>query len=228
MRSLVLACMHRSTAASMQRILPPARGLLTSRCPDLFRYSAFQHIGQQARRGAPMSTPKTDSPSRDPYRNVPDSSLPAYSNRHPLTRAFDSFASVVTRWTGSPIAFSIAVIIIAAWAVLGPIFKYSDAWQLVINTGTTIVTFLMVFLIQQSQNKDSVAVHLKLNELMAANQRANSELIGIEDVCEEDLRRIATAYLALSKNAGLKGEERSEVEREINEAKERPVGKNKQ
>jgi low affinity Fe/Cu permease len=175
-----------------------------------------------------MSTPTNDSPRHDPYGNVPDSSLPAYSTRHPIARAFDSFASAVTRWTGSPIAFGIAVGIIATWGVLGPIFKYSDAWQLVINTGTTIVTFLMVFLIQQSQNKDSVAVHLKLNELMAANQRANSELIGIEDVCEEDLRRIATAYLALAKNADLKGEERSEVEREINEAKERPVGTNKQ
>ncbi|NRO97658.1 low affinity iron permease family protein [Paraburkholderia sp. NMBU_R16] len=174
-----------------------------------------------------MSTPKNDSPRHDPYDNVPDSSLPAYSNRHPLTRAFDSFASAVTRWTGSPIAFSIAVIIIAAWGVLGPVFKFSDAWQLVINTGTTIVTFLMVFLIQQSQNKDSVAIHLKLNELVAANRRANSELIGIEDVCEEDLRRIANAYLALAKNAGSTGEVRSEVEREINEAKERPVGKNK-
>ena len=174
-----------------------------------------------------MSTPKNDSPQKNPYDNVPDSSLPAYSNRHPITRAFDSFASAVTRWTGSPIAFGIAVAIIATWGVLGPVFKFSDAWQLVINTGTTIVTFLMVFLIQQSQNKDSVAVHLKLNELVAANRRANSELIGIEDVCEEDLRRIANAYLALAKNAGLKGEDRSELEREINEAKERPVGKNK-
>jgi low affinity Fe/Cu permease len=174
-----------------------------------------------------MSTPTNDSSRHDPYDNVPDSSLPPYSNRHPITRAFDSFASAVTRWTGSPIAFSIAVIIIAAWGVLGPVFKFSDAWQLVINTGTTIVTFLMVFLIQQSQNKDSVAIHLKLNELVAANRRANSELIGIEDVCEEDLRRIANAYLALAKNAGSQGEVRSEVEREINEAKERPVGKNK-
>jgi low affinity Fe/Cu permease len=119
------------------------------------------------------------------------------------------------------------VIIIAAWGVLGPVFKFSDAWQLVINTGTTIVTFLMVFLIQQSQNKDSVAIHLKLNELVAANRRANSELIGIEDVCEEDLRRIANAYLALAKNAEATEEVRSEVEREINEAKERPGGKNK-
>jgi len=175
-----------------------------------------------------MSTPKKDSPKKNPYDDVPDSSLPAYSTRHPVARAFDSFASAVTRWTGSPIAFGIAVAIIATWAVLGPIFNYSDAWQLVINTGTTIVTFLMVFLIQQSQNKDSVAIHLKLNELVAANRRANSELIGIEDVCEEDLRRIANAYLALAKNAGLNAEERSEVEREINEAKERPVGKNKQ
>ena len=149
-----------------------------------------------------MSTPQNDSPEKSPFANVPDSSLPAYSSGHPVTRAFDAFASAVTRWTGSPIAFGIAVGIIVAWGILGPVFKYSDAWQLVINTGTTIVTFLMVFLIQQSQNKDSVAVHLKLNELVAANRRANSELIGIEDVCEEDLRRIANAYLALAAKEG--------------------------
>ena len=174
-----------------------------------------------------MSTPQNDSPEKSPFPNVPDSSLPAYSSGHPVTRAFDAFASAVTRWTGSPIAFGIAVGIIVAWGILGPVFKYSDAWQLVINTGTTIVTFLMVFLIQQSQNKDSVAVHLKLNELVAANRRANSELIGIEDVCEEDLRRIANAYLALAKNAGLTTEDRAEVQREINEAKEGPAAKNK-
>ncbi|MCT7061945.1 low affinity iron permease family protein, partial [Salmonella enterica] len=81
------------------------------------------------------------------------------------------------------------------------LFHYSDGWQLVINTGTTIITFLMVFLIQQSQNKDSVAVHLKLNELLAANHAASNRLIGIEDASEEDLRRIANAYFNLAKKA---------------------------
>lgn len=93
-------------------------------------------------------------------------------------RAFDSFASHVTRLAGSPLAFGIAVITVIAWAATGPLFHYSDGWQLVINTGTTIVTFLMVFLIQQSQNKDSVALHLKLNELLSSHRAANNQLIG--------------------------------------------------
>ena len=152
-----------------------------------------------------MSTPTNDSSRHDPYDNVPDSSLPPYSNRHPITRAFDSFASAVTRWTGSPIAFSIAVIIIAAWGVLGPVFKFSDAWQLVINTGTTIVTFLMVFLIQQSQNKDAVAVHLKLNELLSSHREASNMLVSIEDLDEEELHQLAAFYRHLAELADKEG-----------------------
>ncbi len=87
------------------------------------------------------------------------------------------------------------------WAVTGPLFHFSDGWQLVINTGTTIITFLMVFLIQQSQNKDSVAVHLKLNELLASHRAANDQLIGIEDASEDELRRLAAAYLRLASRA---------------------------
>ncbi|SDD17071.1 low affinity iron permease family protein [Paraburkholderia lycopersici] len=138
---------------------------------------------------------------------VPDSSSPAYAGQHPLSRAFDSFAAVVTRWAGSPFAFGAALASVVLWIVAGPVFRYSEGWQLVINTGTTIVTFLMVFLIQQSQNKDSVALHLKLNELLAANRSASNTLIGIEDASEEDLRRIADAYLKLAKRAGQMGRE---------------------
>ena len=144
-----------------------------------------------------------------------------------MRNLFRRFATQTSEWVGTPGACVGGLTLIVLWAATGPLFGYSDSWQLVVNTATTIVTFLMVFLIQQSQNKDSVAIHLKLNELVAANRRANSELIGIEDVCEEDLRRIANAYLALSKNAEATEEVRSEVEREINEAKERPGGKNK-
>jgi low affinity Fe/Cu permease len=134
----------------------------------------------------------------DELETVPDTASPAYATQHPLTRAFDSFASLVTRWAGSPAVFCLAVATIVAWVVTGPLFHYSDGWQLVINTGTTIVTFLMVFLIQQSQNKDSVAVHLKLNELLASHRAADNHLIGIEDATEEELRRLAAAYLRLS------------------------------
>jgi low affinity Fe/Cu permease len=137
----------------------------------------------------------------DSLSTVPDTSSPAYAARHPVTRAFDSFASSVTRLAGSPVAFGVAVITVLVWAVTGPLFHFSDGWQLVINTGTTIVTFLMVFLIQQSQNKDSVAVHLKLNELLASHRAANNQLIGIEDASEEDLRQLAAAYLRLASQA---------------------------
>ncbi len=87
-----------------------------------------------------------------------------------LMHWFDRFAGAATRHAGSPAAFALAVFVVLAWAVTGPMFEYSENWQLVINTGTTIVTFLMVFLIQQSQNKDAVAVHLKLNELLASHR----------------------------------------------------------
>jgi low affinity Fe/Cu permease len=136
--------------------------------------------------------------STDVLNTVPDSSSPAYASNHPVTRLFDRFASLVTRFAGSPVAFGLAIISVILWMVTGPIFHYSEDWQLVINTGTTIVTFLMVFLIQQSQNKDSVALHLKLNELIASHRAASNGMIGIEDASEEELRRLAAVYLRKS------------------------------
>src|SRR5215831_722059 len=93
-----------------------------------------------------------------------------------------------TVWAGSSWAFGLAVAIVLVWAVTGPLFHYSDTWQLVINTGTTIVTFLMVFLIQRSQNKDSLAIHLKLNELVAAMGGASNRLISAEDLTEDEVK----------------------------------------
>ncbi|MGT0194139.1 low affinity iron permease family protein [Burkholderia pyrrocinia] len=121
--------------------------------------------------------------------------------RHPVTRAFERLASHVTVWAGSPVAFGSAVAVIVVWLVSGPLFHYSDAWQLVINTGTTIVTFLMVFLLQHNQNRDSVALHLKLDELVAVTRAANDQLIGIEDASEDRLRELARNYLELAKRA---------------------------
>ena len=103
----------------------------------------------------------------------------------------------VTRWAQCPTR--------AAWAAAGPIYHFSENWQLVINTGTTIVTFLMVFLIQQSQNKDSVAVHLKLNELLAADLQASNRMIGIEELDEQDLREVAQFYAKLAERARTAG-----------------------
>jgi low affinity Fe/Cu permease len=104
-----------------------------------------------------------------------------------IGRAIERFATAVTRRTGSTSAFALAAGIILAWLLAGPIFAFSDTWQLVINTATTIVTFLMVFLIQRSQNKDSLAIHLKLNELVAAVNGASNRLIDVESLTEEEL-----------------------------------------
>lgn len=106
----------------------------------------------------------------------------------------EKFARRATAWTGSSWAFALAVLIIIAWAVTGPMFHYSDTWQLVINTGTTIVTFLMVFLIQRAQNKDSIAIHLKLNELVAAVEGASNRLINVEEMSEDDVTVLKRYY----------------------------------
>ena len=104
-----------------------------------------------------------------------------------LTARFEGFSQKVTHAVGRPWAFLIALLVIALWAVSGPIFGFGDTWQLAINTGTTIVTFLMVFLIQQTQNKDSKAMELKLNELVAATKGASNRLIDVEALTEDDL-----------------------------------------
>jgi low affinity Fe/Cu permease len=116
-------------------------------------------------------------------------------------RFFNRFSARVTSITGSPMAFISALLIILLWAVSGPLFGFSDTWQLVINTSTTIITFLMVFIIQQTQNKDTMAMHLKLNELIAAHKGASNRLIDIEDLTDEELHVIKSFYIKLSKLA---------------------------
>ena len=108
--------------------------------------------------------------------------------------ALERFAAAATRWTGGSLAFAIACGIILVWLITGPVFGYSDTWQLVINTGTTVITFLMVFLIQRSQNKDALAIQLKLNELVAAVQGASNRLIDVEDLSEKELVALHTYY----------------------------------
>jgi low affinity Fe/Cu permease len=107
-------------------------------------------------------------------------------------------AAAVTRWAGSSWGFGTAISIVVVWALSGPIFHWSDTWQLVINTGTTIVTFLMVFLIQRSQNRDSLAIQLKLNELVAAVKGASNRLIDVEDLSEEELEVLRLHYRRLA------------------------------
>jgi low affinity Fe/Cu permease len=118
-----------------------------------------------------------------------------------IRHSFEAFSERVTLWTGSTPAFIAGLVTVVIWLLLGRLFNYSDTWQLVINTGTTIVTFLMVFLIQRSQNKDALAIHLKLNELVAAIQGASNRLIEVEALSEEELRTLERYYGQLAELA---------------------------
>lgn len=113
---------------------------------------------------------------------------------HRFSKWFDHFSNKVTHIAGTPYTFFAALCIVIIWAFCGPISGYSDTWQLIINTGTTIITFLMVFIIQQSQNKDSTAIHLKLNELLSATNKASDYLIAVEDLTPEELQVIRNYY----------------------------------
>ena len=129
---------------------------------------------------------------------------------------FERFASTVSKAAGSTYAFSGAFLIVIAWAVSGPLFDFSETWQLVINTGTTIITFLMVFLIQKAQNKDSLAIQLKLNELVASNRYSSNRLVDIESMTEEEMETIKKYYHKLSTLT--KGEESLQISHSIEEA----------
>jgi low affinity Fe/Cu permease len=113
----------------------------------------------------------------------------------------EKFSHWATQATGSTVAFVLAVLTVVVWVVTGPLFQFSDTWQLVINTGTTIVTFLMVFLIQRTQNKDSLATQLKLNEILAALKGASNRLINVEDLDEDEVRRLHARYQKLADRA---------------------------
>jgi low affinity Fe/Cu permease len=132
---------------------------------------------------------------------------------------FEKLSSHVTKLTGSTPAFIIALAVILIWLASGPFFGFSETWQLIINTGTTIVTFLMVFLIQKSQNKESLAVQLKLNELVAAHHFASNRLVNIEGMTEDELKTIQKYYLKLSESSKL--EKSLQTSHSIEEAEER-------
>jgi len=119
------------------------------------------------------------------------------NKRNKISALLEKFSHHATRATGTSIAFVLAVAVILAWLVSGPIFRYSDTWQLVINTGTTIITFLMVFLIQRAQNKDALAIHLKLNEIVAALEGASNRLIDVEDLSEPEIDALRKYYKTL-------------------------------
>ncbi len=117
--------------------------------------------------------------------------------RNKLSQILERFSLAATKATGTSAAFILAVTIIVVWGITGPLFRFSNTWQLVINTGTTIVTFLMVFLIQRTQNKDALAIHMKLNEIVAALEGASNRLIDVEDLTEEDIETLHRHYQKL-------------------------------
>jgi low affinity Fe/Cu permease len=127
--------------------------------------------------------------------------------------AFRVFARNSSSVLGSAWAFAIAVLIIVVWAATGPTFHFSDTWQLIINTGTTIVTFLMVFLIQNTQNRDAKAVHLKLDEIIRALKGARNELVDLEDLSDEDLKKLEIQFQRLRKKAERDGKHPRDVAR---------------
>lgn len=118
-------------------------------------------------------------------------------NNSPFTR----FAKLASTITGKPLTFFLAVLVIVAWAITGPLFAFSDTWQLVINTGTTIITFLMVFLIQNTQNRDTEAIQIKLDELIRSMQGTREEMMDLEELDEKELNKIRREYLLMAKKA---------------------------
>lgn len=146
-----------------------------------------------------------------------------YKNDKKKNNFFEKFANAATKFTGSSIAFIAATAIVILWAVTGPVFHYSETWQLVINTGTTIITFLMVFLIQKAQNKDGKAIQLKLNELIAAQQGASNRMVDIEDLSEQELDQLHKFYVTIAtlakKEADIHCSHSIDVAEALNESK---------
>jgi low affinity Fe/Cu permease len=124
---------------------------------------------------------------------------------------FTRFAKATARWSGHPTTFGVAVFVILAWAVIGPLFHFSDTWQLVINTGTTIITFLMVFLIQNTQNRDSVAMQIKLDELLRAVKGAQTAMADLEDLTQAELDAFREHYAQLASEARAKMRQSDEL-----------------
>ncbi|MFZ0060541.1 MAG: low affinity iron permease family protein [Pyrinomonadaceae bacterium] len=121
----------------------------------------------------------------------------ARKKRNKISQTLELFSLKATKATGTSKAFIIALTVIVVWGFTGPIFNFSDTWQLVINTGTTIITFLMVFLIQRTQNKDALAIHMKLNEIVAALEGASNRLIDVEDLTEDEIETLHKHYRRL-------------------------------
>jgi low affinity Fe/Cu permease len=142
--------------------------------------------------------------NRSAHRGRPQNSRSTLYCR--IRDAFHVFARQASNVLGSPLAFILAILVIAVWAMTGPMFHFSDTWQLIINTGTTIVTFLMVFLIQNTQNRDAKAVHLKLDELIRAMQGARNQLVDLEKLSDDELEKLEKEFERIHQRAKVSGE----------------------
>jgi len=134
------------------------------------------------------------------------------NNDNSRERGFHVFATEAANWVGTKWAFLIALVTIVAWLVSGPYFHYSDTWQLIINTGTTVITFLVVFLIQNTQNRDARALHLKLDEIIKSIDKAHNEMIDIEHLSDEELQRLADKYQKVRARHDVGGHDEREAE----------------
>lgn len=138
----------------------------------------------------------------------------------PVSQFFSRAAQWTSRQCGRPLTFGLAVTIVLVWAITGPMFNYSDTWQLVINTGTTIVTFLMVFLIQNTQNRDAAAVQLKLDELIRASSSARNRLLTLEDLSEQELDQMKASFAKVATQGGVGEGRLRQAEVGVHNAKE--------
>jgi low affinity Fe/Cu permease len=137
-----------------------------------------------------------------------------------MSGVFSRAAQWTAQQCGRAYVFIFAVLIIAVWAATGPLFDYSDTWQLIINTGTTIITFLMVFLIQNTQNRDTIAIQLKLDELIRANENARNKMLQLEDLTEDDLKRIRATFASLVEPAEQAAASAKHVHKKLEETKD--------
>jgi len=162
------------------------------------RTNKVKVVAAAAPQGAKKSAAKVDAKSDAASDNKPAAKAAANGNAAPDRKGtsrtwsdlFSHMASTTAHWTGKPIAFLLAAVCIIVWAATGPLFGYSDTWQLVINTSTTIVTFLMVFLIQNTQNRDTMALQLKLSELVLAMKNAENRFASAEDLSDDELEKL--------------------------------------
>lgn len=172
-----------------------------------------KHHNGRAHTKSQSSTAKKDS---NEFADMEDKN----GKHKPISEGFfEKFALKLTKFSGSTPAFILSFSIVIAWAAAGPIFGFTETWQLIINTCTTIVTFLMVFLIQRAQNKDSLAIQLKLNELIASMNGASNRLVDIEDISEHELEALKTHYIKLAKL--FKQEESIKESHSVEEAEKR-------